>query len=675
MIDVDLLRRYSEDRALAASVLFEHRHPQASAPMHIEIMDVLCSGDEFIQIEAFREAGKSTLAEEFIILAGCFRNFNYALLISETYEKACQRLAAIDHECRTNARLQQLFGGPVLARKSIENKMWFTSGAHIQIFGWEQELQSFKYNQYRPDFAFLDDVENPERVRDKEAVAASLHKLYHDLIPAMDREHRKIINSQTRRAEHCMVTVLANNPDWLYRGFPICNGEPEDPDTVSIWPERYPMEWIRKEQRAYRSAGQLSAFLQAYRLITTNPETRPFKEDRLAELAVSPWHWMPRYAIYDPSRTSNTKRNKEQDKSDRYGKVVVSRMGSQILVHESAGEYWKPDQFINDVFATDHKHQLAKTGIEKNSLDDWLLQPLRIEMMKRGVALDIKALQAPQDRSKEQFILGLQPFAQAKDIVLVGGKMAHPQLVAEWVNFPQGPRDIMNALAYALKMFSGVPMYEDFSGANIADAPTPRLGENLYVGFSASPTECVAVAMVREGRRFAVGADFSAAGATQDAVKTLAFAIRTAYPRAAIQAWVPAETYDQAQRIPLVPALRTERMTPYRAEHIGVARGSLSERIRTKWRNAPMLTVDTKARLTLNALSTGYAFAAERGGRQATEPEVGLSRLVGEALECMVAMLDKLGDDDSVDGIPRGANVDRTPAGVAFVTANPRARA
>jgi hypothetical protein len=56
-------------------------------------------------------------------------------------------------------------------------------------------------------------------------------------------------------------------------------------------------------------------------------------------------------------------------------------------------------------------------------------------MMKKGKALDIKALQAPQDRSKEQFILGLQPFAQAKDIVLVGGKMAH-ELLTNIVNAP-----------------------------------------------------------------------------------------------------------------------------------------------------------------------------------------------------------------------------------------------
>lgn len=671
--DPELLRQFSEDRATAASILFAHRHPQESAPMHVELMDVLCSGDEFIQIEAFREAGKTTVAEEFIILAGCFRNFNYGLLIGETYEKACQRLAAIDHECRTNQALQQLFGGPVLARKSIENKIWFASGAHLQIFGWEQELQSFKYQTFRPDFVFLDDVENPERVRDKAAVDDSMHKLYHDLIPAMDKERRKVVNSQTRRATDCMVTRLAANPDWLYRGFPICDGEPEDPDTQSIWPARYPMDWVRSEQRSYRSAGMLSAFLQAYRLITINPESKPFKESMLAAMDVSPWHWMPRYAIYDPSRTSNEKRTRDQDRSDRCGKVVVSRLGSQILVHESAGEYWKPDAFLEDVFATDAKHRPAKIGIEKNSLDDWLLQPLRIKMLQKGRPLDIKALQAPQDRSKDEFIMGLQPFATAKDIVLIGGKMAHPQLVAEWVNFPQGPRDIMNALAYALRMFSGVPMYEDFSGANIGEAPAPRRGEDVFVGFQATPVEVVAVAVLRDGRRLAVGADFAQAGPLADSVKTLVFAVRSAFPQAALQCWIPAETYDQAQRVGLVSALRAEKLTPMRAEHIAVARGCLADRLRTQWRQTKLLTVDNRAKLTLNALSAGYALAAERGGRQAHEPEPGISRLVGEALECMVAMLDKLGDVQA--GFPKGAHVEVNAMGHQYVSANPRARA
>ena len=126
--DPELLRRISADRALASVLLFAHRHPQQEAPMHVEIMDLLRAADEFVVIEAFREAGKTTKAEEHMILAGCFGNFHYGLLLGETYEKACERLGSIAHECLTNEALHEVFGGPVVSRRPVENKIWFKSG-------------------------------------------------------------------------------------------------------------------------------------------------------------------------------------------------------------------------------------------------------------------------------------------------------------------------------------------------------------------------------------------------------------------------------------------------------------------------------------------------------------------------------------------------------------------
>lgn len=669
--DADLLRQFNEDRALACSVLFSHRHTEESPPAHVEIMDLWACADEFVVIEAAREFGKSTLSEEWLTLAGAYGNFHYWLLLGETYSKACQRLAAIDYEARTNIKLQNMFGGPILARKSIENKVWFRSGALIEAIGWEQELQSFKETAFRPDGAWLDDVENKERVRDKEAVDASMRKLYLELLPALDKLTRKVRITQTRRAEDCMVVRLAANDEWLYRAFPICDGEPEDPLTRSNWPQRYPMSWIRHEKQSYQQAGMLSEFLQSYMLQAVDRSSKPFREDQLGSLDLSPYHWMPRIAIYDPSRSTRERRTGSQAKSDRTGKVVVSRMGSKILVHESSGHYWKPNELVDDLFLTMQQHSPAKIGIEQNSLNQWLAQPIRIEMLRRGELLPLQLLQAPQDRSKEDFIMGLQPFAEANDIVLVGGRSAHPQLVAEWSNFPSGPRDVLNALAYALRMFGGIPVYEDFSAANIAEAPVPRRGEEVFIGANASPNEVVAVAVVRDGRRLQVARDWALTGALTETVRTLAFEIRTTFPNAAIQVWVPADTYEQWQRVPLVPSLRAERLTPYRAEHVAVARGSLSERLRTPWRGARLLTVDRDARGTLNALGAAYCLPAEKGGRTAQEPEAGPARLLAEALECMVAMLDR--SEQTAAGFPKGAHIDRTPGGVPFISSNPRA--
>lgn len=627
--------------------------------------DLWRSAEELVVLEAFREAAKTTTAEEFLLLEGCYGNFPYALIVGETYSKACQRLEAISKEAITNTKLHALFGGKVLARKSIENRVWFKSGAMLEAVGWEQELQSFKYLDYRPQLAYLDDVENEERVRDSEAVDKSERKFWLELLPAMDKTCRRIRITQTRRAEDCLVTRFAANPSFLYRGYPICNGPVDDPKTESLWPARYPMAWIREERDKYRNAGKLTFFLQAYMLQATNPDAKPFKDEHIRAMDIAPWQWMPKYAIYDPARTT------DPQKSDQAGKVVVSRFGSKILIHESSGNYWKPDAFIKDVFAANEQHSPVAVGIEKNSLDDWLMQPMRLEMMKRGVALPLKALQAPQDRNKFTFIMGLEPFFVAGDVVLVGGKIAHPQLTAEILNFPNGTLNILNALAYSLKMFSGAPVYEDFSHTNIGEAARTRAGDQVYVGFNGSPNETVCVAVVRERRTLVVAADFSASGAPAEAVKILAADLRAEFPAARFSIWTPAELHDQWQRIPLVPALRAVGLTPFRGEHAAVSRGCLAERIRTVIRGRRMLMVDgERARLTANALAAGYAIAAERGTKTTAEPEAGVSRLIAEALESLTSQLDLALNDATLPGAHTAVNAQ----GQRYQTALPQRR-
>jgi len=671
MIDAELLRQLSADRMMASAFFFPHRHSQADSAMHFEMMDLCASADELVCVEAFREAGKTTKIEEHVAMAGCFGNFRYGLWGGETFQKAVQRLAAIDLELRTNERINHVFGGKVLARKSNEDKIWFSSGTVLQAIGWEQEIQSFKEGTNRPDFAMLDDVEHRESVRDKAAVDANWTKLYDELMPAMDQERMKIIMSQTRLAEDCMIVRASNDPNWLYRGFPICDGDPDDPATKATWPERYPMEFIRRLKDRYQRAGLYDSFLRVYMLQASNPEKKPFKEDMLVERSASGYEWQPKFAIYDPSRTSNKERTRDVSQSARTGKVVVSQEGTKIVVWESAGNFWKPSELMDDLFSTAEKHSPLKIGIETDSLDDWLMEPLRMQMIRRGRILPIVALRAPHDQSKEQFIGGLQAYFKARDIVLVGGKLAHPQLVAEMANFPQGLRDILNALAYALKMFSGYPIYEDFSGSNVSDAPNASPGETVFVACNGNQTQTCAAAVLREIRRFHVARDWLYSGATTDSVKSLAADLRATYPRAAIQAWVPADVFDQAQRIPLVSALRAERITVYRAEHAPASRGKLADPIRNEWHQQKLLVVDRKAQLTLNALSSGYAYPAQRGGRFGMEPETGVSRLIAEALECMVAKLTKIGE---AEVLPEGANIAHTGTGQAYISANPRAR-
>ena len=367
-----LLKEISEDRALGAAVCFSHRHPQQSPAMHVEIVDHWRAEDEFVLIEAFRQGGKTTLAEEFLTLEAEFGNFGYALVIGETYAKAIQRLDAIKAEISGNAALGRLFG----RAKGVtwnENLIELKNGTVLQAAGWDQELRGFLHRGKRPDRAYLDDVENKSMVRDTPTVDANWRRFWTELVPALDKDRRKIRVTGTPLADDCMVKRMKADPTFVHASYPICDGDIDDPATRATWPERYPMEWIRAERDRYARAGTLREFLQEFMLVSAQTQGKPFTEDQLRFVDVAPAGWLPRKVIMDPARTVDVRR------SDQTGRVVVSRLGTRIYVHESGGEFWRPDQIVDGCFRVSERHDGAEVVIEKNSLDEWLLQPLRAE--------------------------------------------------------------------------------------------------------------------------------------------------------------------------------------------------------------------------------------------------------------------------------------------------------
>lgn len=657
------LKIISEDRALASAMCFPHRHPQASPPFHVEIMDLWRAEDEFVLIEAFREGAKSTLSEEFLLLEACFGNFGYCIVFGETYTKACQRLEAIKFEAMKNMKLHALFGKlRVAGNVWNENQIELMNGVMIEAHGWEEEIRGFKWHDLRPDRAYLDDIENMERVKDKAAVDKTVRKLVLELMPAMDKEKGKIRITGTPLAEDCLVSRLRENPDWTSRKYPICNGDIDDPATVATWPERYPMTWIRKKRDQAERMGQLRGFLQEYMLMAIGTQDKPFETEHIHEIAIDPAPWLPKTLVVDPARTANVA------SSDRTGRVVLSRLGTRIYVHASSGEYWKPDEIIRDAFETSRRFDAAAVAIEKNSLDEWLLQPMRAEMLRRGESLPLKAIQAPQDRSKEQFIMGLQPFFEAGDIVLVGGRGAHPQLVAEILNFPSGKRDILNALAYAQRVFSGAAVYEDFGQHNLTSEYEPSARDALALCFNASGSETVAVLVSVEGERMVAVADWISPVTPAQAVPDIVQLVRASFPRARVTCWLPADVMDQQDRMPLMAALRASGLQPMRGAYTSMARGCLSPLIRTEMKGRRLFLVDSQAKHTTNAMAGGYNFGVAKNGQQNSEPERGQHRTLIEGLESAASVICA----NAGNSLPDELHSARNQHGATYFTSLPR---
>ena len=626
-MSIAMLRSISEDRALGASILFSHKHKNTSPDFHVQIMDLWRSSDPLVVIEAFREGAKTTLSEEFMLMEAAFGNFKYALIFGETYTKACQRIEAIKHEVASNDKLHSLFGKLKGAVWS-ENKILLTNGTLIEAHGWEEEIRGYKHRDMRPDRAYLDDIENASMVRDTMTVDTNWKKVHLQLIPAMDKEG-KVRMTGTPLADDCLIRRAAGSADWVSGKFPICDGDIDSPTTQSLWPDRYPMDWIRAKRDHFAREGMLREFNQEYMLIATGSQGKPFTEEMIHYQDIAPHAYSPRVVIIDPARTVEVK------KSDQTGHVTVSKLGSRIYVHQSGGEYWQPDEIVAGAFAMSKRHDGARVVIEKNSLDDWLLQPIRAMSLMTGQALDLAPVNAPQDRDKAAFIMGLRSFFIAGDIILVGGRAAHTQLVSQILNFPSGKRDVLNALAYCLRVFSGTAVYGDFQEANIVSGYELNRQDGLLLGCNATGQETTAVLVAVNGRHMTVLADFVSPLMPNDAIPDVAALLRAVYTGKKVTAWVPADVFDQVGRNPLITALKSAGMPAKRSENAVMSRGSLSPLIRTEMYGRRMFLVDDNARHTMQALAQGYNFPVKPGGERAAAPATGPARTLMEGLEAI----------------------------------------
>jgi hypothetical protein len=649
-----LLRSLSEDRALACATLFEYE--DETPAFHLEVLSLWAAADEFVLIEGFRSSAKTTLACAHLSLEALFQNFAFAIIIGDSYDKACEKLEIIRYNL-TLRSVRALFGD-VLGKKNNEDVMVLQNGRRIQAFGREQSPRGLLYNVARPDRCFLDDIEKDKSdVSSTEAVDARLRWLYGEVIPAMDKNRRKVRVSGTPLARDCMITRLRKDAHWVSRTYPIISGELDSKNCVAMWPARYPVNWVRRQRDMFASQGLLTQFNQEFLCEAEEETEKPFNPNDLVEAPGAPAGWLPKYVMYDPARTS-------KKSSNLTGKAVVSWQGSRLYVHESSGELWKPSQLIDDVFLANGKHCPIGIGIESDGVDDFVREPLRAAMVERSTSLPLVDLRAPKERSKEDFIKGLQPFSIARDIVLVGGKVKHAQLVAQLRDFPSKNVDVVNALAYSLRMRPGQPVYEDFGPENVVDGPSVLRARPLYLAFNATQKEVTCVAIQIDGQNIVVHDEWIVPGDMNDACESIRMSATGTYAQSRIVSFAPADLVDEWSRVPLVRSLRANGLQPARGGSLLNSRGCLSPYIRTVIRGRRGLVVADHCIAALNGLSAGYAIPINSIGRLADEAVDNHYRTLIQGLECLTAAL-----SDGIDN--QAANYATSPEGIRHITSRP----
>lgn len=651
----ELLARFAINRKEAHHFLFAHRHKETSPELHSEMLDLFYDPWPLVAMEAFRGAAKSTYLEEYVLLAALFRDMDYCVVVGNSWGNACQRLDPIKQELTTNDALIELFGDQVSTPWS-QDEIGLANGVKIQCVGARQSLRGVKHNNARPDMAAIDDLEDEENVQTEEARRKTKRWLNGTLLPSLNPKTRRVRMIGTPLHPKALIEEKMRDKRWKSRRFPVLYID-EDGREQSAWPERFSLPFIQELRQGYVEDGNITEYNQEYMCLSEDQASKPFQASQII-VREAPQIWMPKKIFIDPARTV-------EKKSARTGYGVFSWVGKELLIHEAFGNFDTPDEIIDRTFDLDAKWQPVEIGIEKDGLELFLMRPFQAAMQNRGITLPLVGYNAPRNRNKISFIKGLQPFYKGQQVIHC---KQLPDLDAELISFPTGRNDVLNTIAYSLRMRAGRPVYEDFAAHHIVDSLKPSPRHPMWLVCSARPSMMSAITVQYIDGALRIYGDWVFHMPPGEATAQLLPMVIMDGIGNRLQVVAPAEQFDRYNNHGMVQAFKKSRLEVSRGREAARSEGMLKSWLQRQQRGIPAVLVSETARWTINGLAEGYARRLTDSGVLSAEPEDNAYKLVLEGLESFVGWFDSV---QQIDDTNLQTHYATTPDGRRYISSRP----
>lgn len=359
----------------------------------------------------------------------------------------------------TQAELQsenlkyEMLGNPVITGTFGEQKTenwakekWITKhGCLVQPRGSNQQVRGLLHRGRRPDLIICDDLEDAESVRNPEQRAKLKHWFFADVCNAVDRGSRdwKIIFIGTVLHEDSLLVNLLDDPEWASVRLSIC-----DDSLRSNYPEFMSDEDVRDLYNGLKAKGQSDVFAREYRNIPISKEDATFREEYWKYMDPKDvrdnrrdWEFV---VIVDPAKT--VKVHSADSAVVCWG---VNRQNHQLFFADCESGKFYPDEILDHAFDMAARWRARTLAIEVTSLNEFITQPVKNEMLKRGVALAFVELKARGH--KEDRVASLVPYYRQ-------GYVYHNQAISQKLEmqlegFPRSALwDVMDAAAYIVEM-------------------------------------------------------------------------------------------------------------------------------------------------------------------------------------------------------------------------------
>lgn len=443
--------------------------------IHGKIFDLIDSDDNKVAIAAPRGWGKTSIVALALMARWIlFRHTGFIVYINKSHDAASLQTENLRRELVTNREIKAFFGD-FKARdvnkaefdEVFSKKAWVAYDTLVWPRGAGQQVRGVLFKNDRPGLIVIDDLEDAQKIDNEEIRKGWYEWLYADVIKAVPRLHSnwKIVYIDTLKHEDAVLQKLLNSPEWKSVRLEAC-----DDNFKSTAPLFMSDSDIEREWQQHVDAGQTDVFFRELRNLPISTKDSAFRQEyfkyynlppervgssedlKKLDVEVQQDQHIETVVILDPAKTV-----KVHSAESAIVTVGIDLTSAKLLIRDAISEKLYPDEIYDTLFDTAQRFGAKVIGIEETSLNEFIKQPIKNEMFRRGQFFELVWLKArggdQGDKGKVKRIRELVPYYRGGYIYHNASCITIRKLEQQLLMYPRSALwDLMDALAYIIEM-------------------------------------------------------------------------------------------------------------------------------------------------------------------------------------------------------------------------------
>lgn len=466
----DILVECYKSTSLFCKTFFPERFYAPFCSLHDKVFELIDSDAPRVAIAAPRGMGKTSIASLGLAAKSIlYHDRKFVIHVSMSHDAAMLQTENLKRELTSNNEVKKIFG-PIKAQsnglglnETFSKKSWVSSGGtFVMPRGSGQQIRGLLFQNARPDLIIVDDLEDPETIENDDIRRKRKEWFNADLLKATSRfdKNWKIVYIDTLKHEDSLLQSLLDSSDWESVRLEICDDNYEPAAA-----EFFSKEDIEREVEYHREQGILDVFYREYRNLPISTEDATFSQKyfRYYEETDEDFQKISKnvetFVLVDPAKTV-----KLHSCESAVVAVGIDRKTQRIYIRDIVSRKMHPDELYNEIFDMAARFDCHVMGIEVNSLHEFITQPIKNEMSKRGIFLEMVELKprggTAAGKGKQERIAAMVPYYRHGYVY--HNKAVCGPLEAQLLSFPRSKLwDVMDATAYFVPMLDVGDRYFD----------------------------------------------------------------------------------------------------------------------------------------------------------------------------------------------------------------------